>query len=680
MTLPGPSGAVWALELLVWAAGAAAVGELLRGVAVRWVAIWRDLGAIERLLLDFYLGGAVVYLIAAVPVGAFRAPVLVAVPVLAAILLGVREIARARRPSEGTGRSGWRVAPPVALALAVALALFLYEVTIASPVGTGNTYDSSLFTTYVAILLSHGSLPLSFAPYATTGILYPQASTAWFGWAQAVLAPPAARTSLLVTPLFLALAPLGGFVFARRAFRSDVAAVGLAVFFAVLGSWTRVLVGGSNDFVLAFPLVLVLAGELVAWTAPATIRIPDALAFGLLLGYSAAMNPVGAEWLLPAALILGLLAAGRRARDGARWVGRWAIVVLAALVALAPTLYELALGWSSPGLTPGAAGPPAGTLVGIGPAAFVGGIDPYLFGPSDVWLSPVPVLRDEIAILLTVGLAILILAGFAPAVRSYVERFRRFVIVGIVLLVGEMGLLWAARSGWSPAVRFAEISSAPELSIWLFTLYGMIAAVPLLLLLEQARRPVALAVPEPNPRPSIRSTSGATPAPGSSRAAVACALALIIVVPGAVLTGTSLPPVLSGLYEDFGNVTADDFALLEYAGSHLPSGSRVLVAPGSAALFLPGYASDLVLVYPMVPGWMWINASYQLLVRELSNATLDAAGLGAMAALDIGYIAVTGWNTVLWPPFSPTPLLAQPAAFPLEFHEGDAYLFERAGA
>jgi hypothetical protein len=122
-------------------------------------------------------------------------------------------------------------------------------------------------------------------------------------------------------------------------------------------------------------------------------------------------------------------------------------------------------------------------------------------------------------------------------------------------------------------------------------------------------------------------------------------------------------------------VTADDFAMLTYLGSHLPPGARVLVAPGSAAEFLPAYASDVVIVYPMVPGWTGINASYSLVVRELTNDTLDGAGTAALRVLNLGFIAVTGPSTTLWPPFSPGPLLNDSAEFPVLFHQGAAYVF-----
>lgn len=671
VTLPGPNGVAWALELLAWAAAAAFLGEFVRRFTERWVAMWRSLGLIERLLLDFYLGGAAMYLLAALPIGAFVAPVVLAVPVAAALAVVARAIHRGRgggRPdrtwAKRIGLSG-----PSAVAFASALALFAYELSIALPVATGNTFDASLLTTYVALLLQHGSIPLSFRPYAPLGLLYPQGTTVWLAWAQLDFGLPAARTSLLVTPLFLGLAPLGGFAFARRAFGTEIAGVAGAIFLASVASWTRVLVGGSNDFVFAFPLVLLLAGEAVRPSPAPEDRWTGALAFGLLVGYSAAMNPVGAQWLLLTFLVLAALGPFGSWREFAVRLGRWAITVGAALLPLAPTFYVLAQGWNSPGLTLGAAGPPAGTFPGINGAQFVGGIDPYLFRATDVWLSPVPTLRLELAILLTIGLGLLVVAGSRSGLARYLAPFRRFALVAAVVIVALLGVLWASSAGFGPAVRFADVSSAAELSIWLFTLYGFVAALPLVLALERAfaaDRPPA--PPRSVARPVRRSVL--------PRGAIAIGIAVIVIVPGAVLTTTALPPVLSELYTDFGNVSAGDFALFGYAAGHLPAGARVVIAPGSAAGFLPGYVANVVLLYPLVPGWQWSNASYRLVVSQLSNATLNGSGRDALASLDAGFLIVTGANTVLWPPFSPAPLLADPTAFPLWFQDGDAYLFQ----
>lgn len=680
MSLPGPTAGTWALGLLLWAAAAAVLGESLRLLLSRSVPSWQNREPIQRGLTDFYLGGAVLYFVAALPVGGFVAPVVFGLPIVGAVGLVALVILRrrSRTPSRLLESLRPLARPTYLFVLLSALALFALEIAVAAPIGTGNTFDSGLLTTYTALLVRNHSIPLSFHPYASTSILYPQGSTVWLGWAQEVMSLPPARTSLIVTPLFFALAPLAGFVFGRRWFRSDRAGLAVALVLAWLAPATRGMVAGSNDFVFAFPLVLLLAGEASSWVR----SVPtwgDAAGFGLLAGYSAAMNPVGAEWLLPAVLITALLLRPALGGRPLRWFVGWLLALATALVAVIPSLVVLVEGHASPGFIPGAAAAPSGSPTGISTPQFLGSIDPFLFRAGDVQLSPVPALRLELAILLTLGLVVLIVVGRRSALGRYLDEFRRFALGAGLSLVAGLALSWWASTGFGPAIAVSVLTSAGEQSIWLFTVYVLIAAVPLVLALERVwgtwpTTSASTAVPPvPTPSASWHRTRN-----GNARTLVPLAIALVIVVPGVTLTPTSLAPVLTQYYHDFGNVSSSDFALLEYAGSHLPAGARVLIAPGSAADFLPGYAANVVLLYPLVPGWEWINASYRLVVDELSNATLNRSGLMALAALDVGYIIVTGNSTVLWPAFSPVPFLNDPSTFHEMWNEGDAYLFRGA--
>lgn len=685
MSFPGPGGLGWAASLLLFAFAAVVLGELVRALLARRVALWRGLDGLERGLIDLYLGGAAVYLVAALPIDAFEPVVLAGLPVFAGgvlLVLSARDSGRGFRTLTLDLRHAVRLAP--LLVLLSALALFAIELATALPVGTGNTYDSSLLALYTSLLVQHHTLPSSFAPYAAESVLYPQATTAWLGWAQVSFGLPPARTSLLVTPLFLGIAPLGGFVLGRRWFGTDRAGAAIGLLYAWLGPSTRAFVGGSNDFAIAFPLVLLVAGQAVFWTRDRPVPLEDAVGWGLLVGYSAALNPVGAEWMLPSLLVVGALARPRFWGAAATWLTRWGAAVLAALVAVVPSLVVLVRGWSSPSFTPGSSPPAPGSLIGLTPDEFFGRIDPFLLRPGDTALSPVPVLRLEIVVLLTLGLAIVLFAGRTSVLGRYLETCRLFLAGGVVAIVALLGTFLAAGAGVRGAQEFTHLSSANELSSWLLNLYAVVAAVPLILLLERAsfRRPRDHAPPA--------STGSSVEPPRASgggrlarelRAPVVCVVAVALIVgSGIALTATQLPPVLSTLYGDFGNVTADDFSLLEYAGTHLPSGARVLVAPGSVAQFLPGYARDVVMLYPMVPGWPNVNASYTTIVRELTNATLDANGTAALATLSVGFVVVTGASSVLWPAFSPTPLLADRGAFELEFHQGDAYLFATSAA
>lgn len=672
---PGPSGALWAFALVLWAAEAAVLGEGLRVVVARWLPLLSAREPIERFVLDLYLGGAIVYLVAATETGIFSAATLIVLPALAVASLAYRLL---RSRPTGAAKAAVRellaglANPWAALAILASLGLFVVELAAALPAPTGNTYDSSLLTTYVALLLQHGSVPLSFHPYGAAGLLYPQGSTVWFGWAQVMFDLPAARTPLLVTPLFLALPPLSGYVLGRRWLDSGRAGAALALALAFLGPSTRAMTGGSNDFVLAAPLVLLLAALAPVWAGRAPPSARDGLAFGLLLGYAGALNVVGTEWTVPALLVLGVTGSPRFGGQVGRWLRAWGVAVGAALLAGIPSIYELFLARGSPQLLSGALSAPSRAPVGISPAALVGDLDPFLFRGSDIALSPVPYLRAELALLIVVGaVALLWLTDGSPGAERW-GRFARWLLSGgLTLFAWELVLVAAHRPG-SPVRVLAFVSNSGEFATYLFLLYGLLAAIPLVVALERATSRLP------------PSSSGSGPEPSRAVAAryAPWLVAVVLIVPAVALTPTSLSPVLDAYYSDFSAVSPADFAMLENASSLIPAGSRVLVAPGSAAEFLPGYVHDITLLYPMAPGFSRVNASYSLVVRGLTNGSLNSSALRALAILTEEFVIVTGNDTVLWRAFWAAPLLSAQvngtAAFNVCWHVGDAWVFNPA--
>jgi len=675
VSVPGPPGGLWALSLLLWGLEAAVVGEAVRGTVAGWVRLWRAPEPIERGVLDLYLGGAAMYLLAALQVGAFVLPVVLGVPVLAGAVVAWRAVRLHRngRAGDGPRRLVGGLADPWALvALASAFGLYLVEITAALPVPTGNTYDSSLLTTYVAELLQRGSLPLTFHPYASPAILYPQGATVWLGWAQLDFGLPAARTALLVTPLFLGIVPLAGFVLGRRLVGSTRAGAAFALALAWLGPSTRALVGGSNDFAIALPLVLLLAAQSTVWSSRAVPEVGDVAGFGLLLGYSAAVNVTGAEWLLPALLLLGASARPAFAGRPAAWFGRWGTTVVLALVAGIPSLYVLLEARRAPSTLAGALSAAPGASVGITAANWVGSVDPFLFRPNDVELSPIPLVRLELAVLLVLGAVALLWWATERRRENPWSEFSRWATAAVLTLLLWLGLEVAVGEAGSPLRPLAFISSAAQFSLSLFTVFGLVAAVPIALALTRLGPGVGTAEARAE-RPL------APPGAASWRSLLPVAFVVVLVAPAVALTPTSLSSVLSQTYDDFGNVSAADFAMFDYAAAHFAPGTRVLVAPGSAGEFLPGYARGIVLLFPMAPGATWRNASYAVVVRELTNGTLDRAGRAALAELDVDLVVVTGNNTVLWPAFWVAPLrdaeVGATPTFPVVWNQSDAWVF-----
>ncbi|MGI0132859.1 MAG: hypothetical protein ACREDK_07220 [Thermoplasmata archaeon] len=677
MSLPGASAPVLTLGLLAFALGLVLIGEAVRTLVGSKVPLLRNVDPVERIVLGAYLGIGVLYALAAVPPGGFYPLTFpVAVTVASATLLLVHR-SRLRswvgsRPTHPAGPwfpRAW-IAPLVVVATGVGL--FLVEIGIAQGQPTGNTFDSSLYTTYVALLNAHHLLPASFSPIAPYAIAYPQGATVVFASAQSMLglAPP--RTALLVTPLFFGLAPLGAYVFGRRTFASAPMGIAFALVTALLAEWTRTLVAGSNDFVLAFPLVLMLWGWIPeVWGRAHPPDLRAALAFGAIAGVSAALNPVGAEAIVLAVLLLVIVRAAERATPLLATLPRWGASVGATLVGVLPSLIVLAQGAGLEGSSTlsGSTIPYGLTLAG-----WVGRVDPFLFRPGNDNLSSFPILRTELAVLLVIGVLVLVVARRPVSLPSDRTGFGMTsgmlgVALTVLLTVETLPSL-----GLSALASASRLTSADELSWLLFALYTMIAAVPLGLLLhrflEPRSAPSSVAAGRPTPPPPLRRSRPPIPLTGP----VALGLAVLLLVPGAVVTVTELPSGLAPVYRNLGDTSSGDFALLAWSADGLPNGARVLVAPGSSAEFLPGYQPTVVLLYPMVVFGAAANASYALVVSELTNATLDVPGREALAALQVGYIVVTGVNTDLWTAFSPAPLLASPHAT-LLFHDADAYAF-----
>jgi hypothetical protein len=654
------------------------LGELLRRIGSRWVGLFRLTDPIERGLVDVYLAGAAFFILAAVPLPLFY-PATPAVLLPAGALGLLAWLVWERSGHRGSCNPGveWSIfrAPWVWLLLGASALLFGIEVVSAAGAATGNTYDSSLYTTYVGLFEGGHTLPQSFQPVASGWIVYPQGTTVWLASAQSLFGLPPARTALLVTPLFLTLAPLAAYVWGRRWLGSIPAGVAVGLVFALVGSWTRVLVSGSNDFVFAFPLILVLWAWIPRCTTLGAGSWRDALGFGFLLGYSAALNPVGAEVTFLVLPLVALLALKSwRARLGL-WAANWTTALAVAVALVVPSLAGIVRGSSSAtSIVPGG-GP------GISSGVFSGLVDPFLFRPTDVWLSPFPLLRAELALLLVAGAAILLVL---PGQLRYRWEGARAGTAAIAVVLGvALASQLAPISGYAPFSWLGRVTNVSELSVLLFGVYAFVAAVPVASFLELVARervpvsPAAAADPGPSPTPA----GSGRPRPSAAAAwstPFALALCITLIVPGVVITTTDLPSYESTLYQQFGNVTAGDFDLLSWAGAHLPARSAVLVAPGSAAEFLPGYLPTVTLLYPM--GVAVNESAYGTLLIELEQGRLDAQGQNALRGLHVGYIAVTQQNNVLWRPFSPSPLLQQSAMFPLRFHEGDAYVFQVSSA
>jgi hypothetical protein len=110
---------------------------------------------------------------------------------------------------------------------------------------------------------------------------------------------------------------------------------------------------------------------------------------------------------------------------------------------------------------------------------------------------------------------------------------------------------------------------------------------------------------------------------------------------------------------------------LEWAGRALPECARVLVAPGSAAEYLPEYAQVRVL-FPAFPAVY--NLSYDSAVTALVAGQYNGSIRGDLLALSVDAVFVTGRTTVQFPPFEPSAFEGSSDFSPV-FLSGDAEIY-----
>jgi hypothetical protein len=678
---------VLAAELALLAGLLVPLGLSALAVGGRLLRLSPRLLVTERLLLSLYLSGGILYVLAALPLGVFGKPLLLAL--LALGFLGLLLL-----PETREGWPTWRdrdashPSTPLSLSLIVllgTLGLLLYESFLLGAQALPNSFDGSVQTTFVTLLLHEGHVPYTLAPIAPFGVVYPQGTSVWFGSGSALYGWSPSFAPVAVPALFLALGAPAAYSWGRRlqgrdAGRAWVAGVPFLAVFGLLATWPRFLVAGSYDFVLGVPLFLVLLGLLEELVHAKRIPWRLTLALGVFTGILASLSVVSAELLVPLFVAMAWACHGQDRSGWPGWLAGGALLGALGALFVTPSLWGFARWWGYPGhvltaLAPGYV--PLTTATPSSAGVFVGLVDPFLFRPQDVWLSPFPVLKVELAALLAIGFVLIGLRVLRPApeICRYIQRrAARHLVVGTLVCLAAVAFLVFGAAEPGPASLLSGFSSAAELSILLFLMYTGVASLALAGAFERLGKTEPAPVPRVPTRHRRRPATLARPVRrgrGMGAWILSAALVAGVVASGAAVTVVEAPPYLSTILTDLSNVSAGDLAALEWSAG-LPSCSKVLVAPGSAGQFLPAY-SHAQLLYPMNPPPQ--SGPYQRAVANLSYGNVTTPVLSDLSALGVTVVFVTGQTNVLYLPFDPYPMLYS-GDFSVLFHQEDAYLFQ----
>jgi hypothetical protein len=640
----------------------------------------------ERLLVSLLASGTLLFVVASLPLGIYGGATVGGLLVVGGIASAVRWYL----DRGATLRVGLRWLQSSSGLLLTALFVILLGVEVAGA-GTApypNTYDGSFQLLFAHLTLLHGSVPWTLAPYSATGVAYPQAAAVWLTLPVLVLGWPLLSAPVALPLLFLSLGVPAAYSWGERA-GGPGSPVGMrtglvfAGFFGLVASWPRLFIGGSYDFVIALPFFLVALGGLRAFVVDSAHDWRLTLAFGVFVGSIAGISAALGETLLLLIVAFSLAFLPRSLRTLARWAPRFLAVCAFAVAFAVRSIAAVATWWSYPQhvLSPAGA-PPYATQAGLPGASWsllLGDIDP--FTPFKVKLSPLPSLSLLLAVLLVAGVVLLVLDLLASRTGISVPIPRGLspplAVATVVALLWTVLLRVTSASSVGLGV-LDDLASLYEASFVLFLLYSVIALLPLLAAVEiLGSRFVGSATPRDRSDGAPASSIARTARPPTSRAPGRLVLALaigVLVVPiglGGVVTATEVPGYLGSHLHDYANVTAGDTAALDWAGGHLPSCSRVLAAPGSAAMFLPLFA-EVQLDFPMMP--VPVNLSYVAAVQNLTIGVFSTATAGDLLELGITVVFVTAANSASYPAFPPS-VFTPTAGFQPLFSSGDATLF-----
>jgi hypothetical protein len=608
------------------------------------------------------------FVLASFPLGLFDATTLLVLFGLGGLgyaLLAIRERGTGLRSALAFLRS----TPGMAVA-GGSLALLALEV-VSGQVLLPNGVDGTVYSLFVNVLIRNGGVSWTLQPYATTGILYPQGAPVWMAVPVLLFHWPIVAAPVELPPLFLSFTVPAGYCLGLRlqprlGLGASHAGLLFAAFFGLLASWPRLYVAGSYDFIFALPMFLVALGLLATYTDRDRRPWGEVLAIGVLFGALASISGAIGTALLVLLIAYVLAALVRHPeRSWGSELARVGALAGVTVAFVARSVAGLALWYGYPGhvLTQTGSPPYAPLATTVVYAGWTTQLDPFL--PWKPKISPIPILYLVLEALFVIGIALVVIglasrkhrAALAPA-----APFGAWVLVGVAALVIEISAVLEAVSVNPSVSGLQQITNAWETSFLLFTLYSLIALVPLTVALS---RMVPLRSRPPGTSTGTRGigASGPIRAPGPDaastgryRGALAVAVALPLVI-GGVGTAAYVPGYIQGAIVAEANATTADLEALQWSGTHLPSCSRVLVAPGSAAQFLPEFA-EIHLVFPVYPSPT--NRSYTYLVTNLTAGIWSNGTRTAMLELGITEVFATGATTNAYRPFDVAPLLASP--------------------
>ena len=651
------------------------IGEPFRFAIAHFSRLFRNLNMLEAIVLDFYVGGLTLYVMATIPLRLFSPEILMGllfVCLVLSLFLHRRDVLQLAHVSMKSTKLYFLTNASAISEGSIVLCLFLTTLWLESVPITGlvfgNVQDSSLYGLFVKLILQNRQVPVNLLPYSAESIIYPQAFFIIEAFGHFVTGLSPAEITLRVSPLFQALAVLGAYYLGRRLGPKKYIGLSFAFVFFAVSRWPRLLAWGSNPFVGGFALYFICIGLLSQlYRGEKTGKELIGISFtGILLGYLGAINLVFLQALLPAILIFAFLSS-RRVKKGntstyIRTVVLCSLLLLGCSVAvISPYVYRFAV---SVGYSGHNIGLPTDVLL----PSTQGAVSQQIFELTQIyqgffssdWISPYRILKFETVLLISTAIAVISIS--LGMKKSELKDQVATIAVSLISVV----LLLAMRTvGALVSISVIEIiTNWAETAILIFVSFCFFICILNVLLYD----------------PIYGLFCRWRKHSFSAKKVYAAALTLVILssiyAPYLYYLFLHDSTYLTGQYDIFCVTTQNDLELMQWMKQNTPKESVVLINPHDAGGFVP-VVTDLKVIYPFIQSRS--SLSYLFLTGSLDQGNLSSAVYDMLDQLNITHVFIGERAMSGYARFDPLLFLGNPN-FRLERRDGDAYLLALAHA
>jgi len=643
------------INLLLFMLSLAVIGEPLRFLLRRISRFFKNLDILQVLVLDLYLGGLILYVIAMIPLHLFNFATIWLVLLFSVFFVIVELVVKQHRLPKKCD----------AVRYVVVLGMFLVSLWILlmaiSDLVFGSIHDTSLHSLFVQLLLENGQAPVTLQPYAAEGIVYPQVFHPIVAFMVCISNCLVPRAVLLVTSFFSATSVLGAYYLGKASSSRWHFSVALAFVFTFIASYPKYITWGSNALVASIPLYFICLSFIPSLLKKgAKVNAYDIISIGIPFGYLAAMHPQPFEVLAASIILLWFVGFIKRKRSVLSQLRYILPILFLSMIPVSPFFYRWLIWYSYPyhniGL-PEDLEYPMYLYEPYSLSNFPDIPNAILSSIYYLWdhLSPYIVLRGIYLIL-----AFLAIVTIAKSRNGTLDN--TIVQVSLSAIGGQMLIMLLAIS--FPSSVF---SPQPILLYLSFDIFIGVFAVWLC-------RNVLLRLSKMTGTKVNHCQSKFGFTKNSKILKVGLLAGILMYSSFVYCTVLHDPQEIRGAYGVWALTTTDDLELMLWMKDNLPRDYVILVNQYESGLFIPSISHHKI-IFPRTASSF--SRSYQTLSTLLENRNLNATTCNLMKHFNITHVFIGCYTSIFemykhkW---DPQPFLQNPN-FDLVRKVGNAYLF-----